>query len=84
MALNIKDAETDRLVRELAGTTHETITDAVRTAVAQRLDRERARASADRSQADLAALIQRGRSRPTLDDRDQDQILGYDANGLPC
>jgi len=39
MSLNIKDPQTDRLVRELAATTGETITTAVATAVEERLQR---------------------------------------------
>lgn len=40
--LNIKDAEATRLVRELAELTGETQTEAVRTALRERLERERA------------------------------------------
>jgi hypothetical protein len=29
------------------------------------------------------AIIQRGRRRPTADERSPDEILGYDENGLP-
>ena len=42
MALNIKSAETDRLARELAALTGESITEAVTRALEQRLDQERA------------------------------------------
>lgn len=40
MSLNIKDAETHRLVRELAALTGETQTEAVRRSVSERLDRQ--------------------------------------------
>lgn len=40
--LNIKDAEATRLVRELAALTGETQTEAVRTALRERLEREKA------------------------------------------
>ena len=43
MALNIKDSETDGLARQLAELTDETITVAVRTALRERLERERRR-----------------------------------------
>ena len=39
MAFNVKDPETDRLVRELAARTGEGITQAVKTAVAEKLER---------------------------------------------
>jgi antitoxin VapB len=83
VALNIKDGRADGLAREVAALTGETITEAVRGALAERLDRLRARRAAARLEPDLAALIQRGRSRAALDQRGADQIMGYDADGLP-
>ena len=51
--LNIKDAETTRLARELAEMTGETQTEAVRKALRERLEREKAeRASRDARTAD--------------------------------
>lgn len=82
MALNIKDPETDRLVRDLAKATGETVTDAVRNAVKERLERMRHRVK--RSLAD--DLMEIGRhcaAAPEYDSRTADEILGYDANGLP-
>ena len=75
MALNIKDPETDRLARELSATTGESITDALRVAVAERLARVR------RLPARSSDLL--GRSRRTLDTRLEDEILGYGNDGLP-
>ena len=46
MALSLKGAETDRLAREVAKLTGESLTEAVRTALAERLERERRRAMA--------------------------------------
>ena len=43
MALGLKDAETDRLARALAALTGETLTEAIRRALAERLERERVR-----------------------------------------
>lgn len=83
MALNIKDPETDRLVRELAGLTGESITQATRRAVQERLQRERARTGAGDVRHELQDIIRRGRTRPILDDRPLDELLGYDATGLP-
>lgn len=82
MALNIKDAATDRLAREVAALTGESITDAVRVALEQRLAILRRRASVT-SATDLAQIIARGRQRQRLDHRTDDEILGYDRDGLP-
>ncbi len=43
MALSLKDKETDRLAREVAALTGETLTEAIRRALAERLERERLR-----------------------------------------
>jgi antitoxin VapB len=83
MALNIKDPVTDSLARELAAQTGESITEAVRAAMAERLARLRRQASVAGRTADLQRFIDRGRQRVTLDDRSADEILGYDENGLP-
>ncbi len=82
VALNIKDPETDRLARELALATGESITVAARRAIEERL--ARVHASRPASQRDeIDAIIQRGRSRPVLDLRSEDEILGYGSDGLP-
>lgn len=83
MALNIKDAETDRLARELAAATGESITEAARVAIAERLERVKAQAVAPTVRQKLAQIIERGRERQMLDDRTADQIVGYDDHGLP-
>lgn len=82
MALNIKDPETDRLARRLAETTGETITDALRIAIDERLRRV-LRTQKPPARPALQRFIDRGRARPMLDARSMDEILGYDDTGLP-
>ena len=84
MAINIKDEETDRLARELADFTGENLTDAIRSAVRERLLRERQPHAEPNHMAQV--LLDIGRScaaLPVLDPRPADEILGYDAVGLP-
>lgn len=83
MALNIKDIETDRLARELAQATGESITVAARIALEERLARIRARNHIAGPTAELDAIIRRGRARTMLDERPEGDILGYDEHGLP-
>lgn len=83
MTLNIKDPETDRLARELAAVTGESLTVAARTAFAERLARVKARQPAGARADRLRAIIERGRRLPVLDERSAEEILGYDASGLP-
>lgn len=81
MAINIKDPATDALARELAAQAGETITEAIRTAMSERLVRLRRQART--SGSDLQRFIDRGRARPTIDARPAEVILGYDQDGLP-
>lgn len=73
----------NRLARELAAATGESITQALKRAIEERLVRVRARSSSLAGEDSLLAIIERGRQRPMLDDRPEDSILGYDEHGLP-
>jgi len=83
MALNIKDPEADRLARELAAETGETITEAVSTALQERLERMRGRTTAASLVDELAAIAARSSERLVIDRRSPEEILGYDDRGLP-
>ncbi len=82
MAISIKDPETDRLARALAAATGESLTEAIRRALQDRLEREtqRTRRGLDvevrRIQEQLAQLA-------VLDPRPTDEIVGYNAHGVP-
>jgi antitoxin VapB len=82
MAISIKDPETDRLARALAAVTGESLTEAIRRALHERLEREshRARRGID---AEIRRIQERIARLPTLDPRSADDILGYDEHGLP-
>ena len=83
MSLNIKNAETHRLVRELAALTGESMTEAVTAAVRERLERlrrEQGQSLADRLLAigkDCAARL-----KESFRSVDHDELL-YDERGLP-
>jgi antitoxin VapB len=83
MALSIKHPEADRLARRLAERTGESLTDAVLTALRERLDREQARSDAAQILEELRAIRARMARYPVLDDRSPDEILGYDEHGIP-
>ncbi|MGB6744980.1 MAG: type II toxin-antitoxin system VapB family antitoxin [Terracidiphilus sp.] len=85
MPLSIKSPEADRLARQLADATGETITDAVVGALRERLVRERRRKeNRDLLLADIRAIADHCASLPVLDTRTEDEILGYDENGIPA
>lgn len=84
VALNIRNAETERLASELARETGETKTEAVTKALRDRLARVRRDRAARRSLAhELNEIGRRCATLPVLDDRTPDEILGYDERGLP-
>jgi antitoxin VapB len=84
MALSIKSPEADRLARELAAVTGETMTEAVIVSMRERLRRETIRRE-DKQQLveDLMAIGRYAASLPLYDNRTADEILGWDDNGLP-
>jgi antitoxin VapB len=83
MALSIKDPEADRLARELASRTGETLTEAVTCALRERLERHRARRATPRLSDELRRIGERCSALPVLDDRSPDDIVGYDGRGVP-
>jgi antitoxin VapB len=79
MVLSIKSERADQLARELAALTGESITDAVVGSLEARLDVERRR----RRSLGLEDIVERFGRLPVLDERDPDDIIGYDEHGLP-
>ncbi len=83
MALSLKDPETDRLAREVAALTGETLTLAVRTALAERLTREQRRRGRTGGLAERLREIGEHCARlPDHDTRSPDEIVGYDDAGM--
>jgi antitoxin VapB len=79
MALSIKSERADQLARDLAALTGESITDAVVASLEARLEVERRR----RSNRGLDDIVQRFCELHAIDERDPDDIIGYDEHGLP-
>ena len=83
MALSLKDTETDRLAREVAALTGESLTTAIRNALAERLDRERRRRGRSTDlKGRLLAIGAACAALPERDGRSADEIVGYDEDGL--
>ncbi|MBV8121813.1 MAG: type II toxin-antitoxin system VapB family antitoxin [Alphaproteobacteria bacterium] len=84
MALSLKDPETDRLAREVAKLTGESLTEAVRKSLAERLERERLRRGRPRAALaeELDKIARHCAALPDLDTRSPDEIIGYDENGM--
>jgi antitoxin VapB len=83
MPLSVKNPETERLAREVAKETGETLTDAIKRALEERLARLKARRRKGSLANRVEDILRRMDKRPVLDPRSADEILGYDSNGLP-
>jgi antitoxin VapB len=83
LALSIKNGKAERLAREVARETGETITQAILHSLEERL----MRLTGKRIAGDLATEISRIGIRcaalPDRDTRTADEILGYDSDGAP-
>ena len=83
MALNIRNPEAERLAEALAKLTGETKTAAVTRALQDRLARVRRERSQLRLADELDEIAMQCARLPLRDERSPDEILGYDAHGLP-
>lgn len=83
MALSIKDPEADRLARELAARTGETLTQAIVVALRERLARQTGRAKGIPLSEELAAIRRRCATLPVIDTAFADAVIDYDEHGLP-
>jgi antitoxin VapB len=82
MNLNIKSDEAHKLARSVSRETGETLTDAVITALRERLERLRARRKQDVLRAEIDAIAKRGAEIFKGPHIDHAELL-YDENGLP-
>lgn len=83
MSLNIKNEEACRLAAQLAELAGESMTRAVTIALKERLQRVKRRLNRTGIAVTLMSIAQRCASRPVLDHRSPEEILGYDEHGLP-
>lgn len=83
MVLSIKDPEADQLARRLAVLTGESLTDAVKTALRDRVEREQRRRGKHIDRAKIDAIVAGIAALPVVDARSPDELIGYDDVGLP-
>jgi antitoxin VapB len=78
MAVLITDKETDRLIRKLAERTGENLTEAVKTAVAEKLDRiPLTKQEVTARKRRIEALLAKLDAMPTVDHRTPDEIISW-------
>jgi antitoxin VapB len=83
MPLSIKSMEAERLAREIADRTGESLTGAIQKALEERLDRLKQQRRSQILAGQLEEILNRVDQLPVLDPRAPDDILGYDEHGLP-
>ena len=83
MALNIRNPEAEQLAETVSRLTGETKTQAVTTALRDRLERLQRRRTGRRLADELDEIACHCASLPALDNRSEVEILGYDEHGLP-
>ena len=82
MPLNIKNPEADELARRLAKKTGKRITDVVIYALREQLRREEGRTTGPELADRLMEIGRHYASLPDLDQRSEEEILGYDEHGI--
>jgi antitoxin VapB len=83
MALSIKNEDTERLARQVARETGESLTEAIQKALQERWERLKTRQRSHILAGQIEDLLRRVDALPTLDSRPDDEILGYDEHGAP-
>ncbi len=83
MALSIRNAKAEKLARELAAESGETITRAITQALEERLERLRGRSTTTDLVEDILRISKRCSEIPDQDKRSTEEILGYDSIGVP-
>jgi len=83
MAISIKSIETERIAREVAARTGESLTGAIQRALEERLERLKRQRRNQILLGQLEEILCRVDQLPVLDARTPDEILGYDEHGLP-
>ncbi len=83
MPLSIKNDATERLARQVADETGESLTQAIQKALEERWERLKTRRRSNVLNSQLEVLLRRVDALPSLDSRPEDEILGYDEHGMP-
>ena len=83
MSQNINDSETHALAKRLASLTGESLTQAVKQAILERLERVEKSQRAIHLADELDHIALQCAALPRRDTRSAEQIIGYDERGIP-
>ena len=83
MGLSIRNPETEKLARQVSRLTGETLTEAIGKSLEERLERLQGSRNRDTIRKEIDKILARVHRLPVRDERPEDEILGYDENGIP-
>ena len=83
MALSIRNPQAEKLARQIAAESGESLTEAIIHALEERLQRLKGRRTVADVSEEIMKISFRCRALPDKDQRGADEILGYDERGLP-
>lgn len=83
MALSIKNSDVDQMARELSELTGESITEAIHQSLKERLERKIGRSRNKTFEEDIKRIQNRVSKIQRLDQRSDDEIIGYNQDGYP-
>ncbi len=83
MPLSIKNEATERLARQVARETGESLTEAIQMSLQERWERLKRRRKGHILSGQIEDLLRRVDALPSLDSRSEDEILGYAKDGIP-
>jgi antitoxin VapB len=83
MGLSIRNPETEKLARQVSRLTGETLTEAIGKSLEERLERLKGSRNRDTIRKEIDKILARVHALPVRDERPEDEILGYDENGVP-
>jgi antitoxin VapB len=83
MPLSIKNEATEKLARQVAGETGESITEAIQRSLEERWERLKMRRKSNILAGQIEDLLRRVDALPNRDSPSASEILGYDENGIP-
>jgi antitoxin VapB len=83
MPLSIKNPDTERLARQVAKETGESLTEAIQKSLEERLEKLKRRRKGHILACQVDDLLRRVDALPVLDSRPEDEILGYGPDGIP-
>lgn len=83
MALSIRNPRAEKLARQVAAESGESLTEAIIHALEERLERLKGRCATTDVAGQIMEISLRCRALPEKDQRSADEILGYNEKGLP-